>query len=260
MTLHDAAALVPDGAHFAASFPDSWLQGRSIFGGLQLAALTNAMDARVDPGRFLREIHVRFVAPVAAGPAAVQATSLRHGKAYTQLEARLMQGGAPACFAWASYAAPRDSVLVQAPPARPDARPPEDCTPLPFLPGITPTFTQHLEYRWERGPFPFSGARQGGFAGWCRFKAPTSHAATPLALMDAWPPPASPLSRGPSPASSVAWTAYLAPLSTFDPTGWWFFQVELVESSGGSATHTARIWAPDGSFTGHESQLVAMYA
>ena len=260
MSLHEAASLQVDGPDFSADFPDSWLQGRSVFGGLQVATLVDAMGRRAEAGRYLREIHVRFLAPVAAGPASVLARVLRSGKAFTQIEGSILQNGSPACLAWASYAAERPGSLLQEAAPRPPTRPVEECVALPFIPGLTPTFTQHLEYRFAEGAFPFSGAQRGGFGGWCRLRVPSSHPAVPLVLMDAWPPPASPLARAPHPASTVSWSAHLLATHPVDPAGWWYFRADLVEACGGNASHLGHLWTPEGALGAHESQLVAMFA
>jgi len=85
------------GGAWTASVGDDWLQGRSVFGGLQAAIALKAMRSLVPGGIPLRTLQVTFVAPVPAGTVTAQARVLRTGKSAIQVEALIVEGDAVLC-------------------------------------------------------------------------------------------------------------------------------------------------------------------
>ena len=154
------AALEADGegGSWRATIPESWLQGRTSYGGLSAAiALHCAMRSEPDLPP-LRSAQVSFVGPL-AGEVAIATTLLRRGKnaAFVQADvtgnARL---GARCTFVFMRAI---DSELRHDRPDRPDVAPPhadeETLKGLPIVP-----FTQNFEFA-DRP----SAARRSGCAG-----------------------------------------------------------------------------------------------
>ena len=81
-----------DGDDVVANVGEEWLQGRSVFGGLQAAIAVAAMRTQVDAALPLRTLQVTFVAPVPAGGVRARAVVLRRGGSATQVEARIVAG------------------------------------------------------------------------------------------------------------------------------------------------------------------------
>ena len=71
--------------------PESWAQGRTIFGGLVAAGALRAMREYTD--RRPRSLLISFVGPVSPGLSEIEVTKLRSGRSMTQLEARVSQDG-----------------------------------------------------------------------------------------------------------------------------------------------------------------------
>src|SRR5687768_4973569 len=71
--------------------PDDWLQGRTLFGGMQAIVGLAAMRSLV-PEAPLRSLQVTFLAPVPGGPVTARAIVLRSGKSATHVEARIVEG------------------------------------------------------------------------------------------------------------------------------------------------------------------------
>src|ERR1700722_12584195 len=71
-----------------ASVPDDWLQGRSLFGGLQVALALRALRGIVPAELPLRVLQTTFVAPV-TGALEIRPRLLRVGKGTTHAEARV---------------------------------------------------------------------------------------------------------------------------------------------------------------------------
>src|SRR5579864_204174 len=77
---------------WTAQVTEDWMQGRSVFGGLQAALTVRAMRASVPREIPLRVLQMVFVAPVGPGPVDVRAGVLRAGKSATHVEARIFAG------------------------------------------------------------------------------------------------------------------------------------------------------------------------
>src|SRR3954467_9524801 len=71
--------------------PQDWLQGRTLFGGLQAVVGLAAMRS-LGTAAPLRSLQVTFLAPVPGGPVHARARILRSGKSATHVEARIIDG------------------------------------------------------------------------------------------------------------------------------------------------------------------------
>lgn len=241
--------------------PD-WMQGRATFGGLVAAAALAVMRTRVTPGRPPRSLHITFIAPVAPGPAQVRATLLREGKAASVVEAHVVQGEQVCCAVVGSFGADRASAVEVAAPVMPAGLDREAAVEMPYVEGMTPTFTQHFGVRWGIGAFPFAGTAESTIGGSCRIKddpAPATHEHI-LGLVDAWPPTVLPMLTQPAPGSSLNWSiAFLDwdPAATAD--GWWFYRAETDAAHNGYAYSRAVLWDPSGKPAALSTQTVTVF-
>src|SRR5258706_11305999 len=71
--------------------PEDWLQGRTLFGGLQAVVGLAAMRS-LAPDAPLRSLQVTFLAPLPGGIVKARARLLRSRKSATHVEARLVHG------------------------------------------------------------------------------------------------------------------------------------------------------------------------
>ena len=247
------------------TIPADWGQGRTAFGGLSALLVCKAMEqaARPDTGttRPLRSITVHFVGPVGIGPVNVEAEVLRTGRYMTQTHARLSSGGMVALTAQGAHGAPRPSQLVLRAAPAPELPAPESLPQMPWIPGLMPAFTQHIEYRWATENFPFSGSPSAHIQGWCRARSeqPTDTALV-LMLIDAWPAGILATAPIPTAASSVMWMVnffHHAPL----PAGVWLkTEQRSTISMDGYAENVAEVWTVDGALVARSRQLVTVYA
>lgn len=246
---------------WVADIDPTWGQGRATFGGLVSAAALEAMVSLVDGDRSPRAVKTSFLRPVAPGPAVLSAEVLRAGRALTTAEARITQDGKLCATVEASFGADRPSNLVVTPSAHPHTEPADDSIELPYIPGVTPAFTQHFGYRWEGGRFPFSGAKEPVSSGWCQHRTPIAsvHGAI-LGMLDSWPAPMLTMATKPFPASTVSWTAAFVDVpAPEDAEGWWYFKATPVHSAAGYATTRGSLYAPDGRLAAHMDQLVVIF-
>jgi len=240
--------------------PD-WCQGRTAFGGLLATAAVRAAGELVDPARRLRSAVVAFVAPVSAGAVDIEVTSLREGSAMSFVAAHVLQTNRICTTVTATFGLERDGLRI-APPQRPLAPSPESLPPIPFIPGYTPEFTRHFDYRWTSPVAPYSGADSAHVQGWilARDVGPAD-AALLFSLIDAWPPPIVSRIDRPVPLSSVTWLVnLLGPPIEAPSDAWWFFDSQSHAAGHGYSDALGRLWGPDGKLAATSHQLVADFS
>lgn len=251
-----------------AEFTPDWAQGRSIYGGVAAAVLLQAMRAHVPAERQLRSMMVSFVGPIAPGEVAqpnrvsIEVQVLREGRSASQLEAKILQDGQVATAIQAAFAGDRQSVIHLEAPPRPDAPPPEQGIAFPSIPGITPAFTEHLDYRMTSGRLPFMGSDQAQHGGWLKYKDITDVPTEQLivALADALPPAALQMLKQPVPASSLTWSLDLTDqAASCDPQGWWYMQASADAGADGYTQQQSHLWTPDGQMAVFDYQTVAIF-
>lgn len=245
----------------SAEVPATMAQGRSAFGGFVVALAVRAAEGLVAPGRGLRSVAVQFVGPVSAGALSLEARVLREGRALSQVEVRVSQEGEERIVVLLALGAARPTRLTW-PAAAAPALPPVEALPLlPYLEGVTPTFTQHFEYRWARGGLPFTRSPEPGFVGLIRPKVGGVDLAVLTALLDAWPAPVLPMADRVVPASTVNWLVnVVGPLDGAAADAWWTCAVDAVASGEGYVDVDTRLWGPDGALVATSRQLAVEFS
>jgi acyl-CoA thioesterase len=239
-------SLKPDGDCWSAAVPEDWMQGRSVFGGLQAAFALRAMRALVPADLPLRTLQATFMAPVPAGAVRVRAKVLRQGKSAVHVEARFEDGAQTLCLLMGVFGAGRISAVA----IMPRQEPVENRKPLEFrhIPGVTPNFTRHFPSRWLRGGLPFTGHAQPEAVIEINMQdtglVSEYHV---LAIADFIPPVALSLLKTPSPGSSLTWMIEFL-RERFDdlPLPGWRVDAQLIAASGGYTNQSVMVWGPGG--------------
>lgn len=248
-----------DGDHASITIPDGWMQGRSTFGGLTTATMAAlARNAEPDTERPLRSASVQLVSPVLPGSIRGETTVLRRGRNITFVEIRLFQSDSLVARSTMVFAKAIDSAVQVAAPPPPEIAEPDAYSPIPYIEGVTPEFTQKVDMRWAQGRPPFMGGSEAAFTGLFRYRVPLGDAEGVLALLDTYPAPVLSLCPKPCPASTVTWTAHL--LSTpksFDD--WFTLRYETVVGSNGLHTVNGRLYDGTGTMVAWTEQLVAVF-
>ena len=255
-------SMTPADGGMSVDLPDVWLQGRTIFGGLQSAVLVRAMRAHVGDAVPLRSLQVSFIAPVPAGRVLVTTRVLRQGKSVAQVEARIAVDGQDACVSLGIFGATRESKLSIEPP-RPvaPAKPEADSKPLPFITGRSPAFAQHVEMRFGAGRFPFTGGAEPKTQIWCRFKdEPVVDESVLIGIADLPPSPALSVLTTIVIASSMTWTLEFL-RHDWDPTvtTGWLFDLEANAARDGYVNQTGVLWSGDGKAVALSRQTVVVF-
>jgi acyl-CoA thioesterase len=225
--------------------PSDWMQGRSVYGGMQLVIALDAMRTCV-PSTTLRTLQTTFIAPVPEGPVCARAQMIRQGKSAAHVEARLVAGSETLASMIGVFGAPRASKAALLPRrARVDASAPQD---LVFIPGLFPNFTQHFRSRWLKGPLPFAGqkAEQQVVEIAMLDDGPTTEGHA-VAIADLVPPVALSHLDAPAPGSTLTWMLEMLcdDVRQFPLEGW-RVDAELIAARDGYTNQSVMLWAPDG--------------
>ena len=230
---------------------EDWMQGRSTFGGLQAAMALKAMRETTGVTAPLRVLQTSFIAPVGGGEVTVRASTLRAGKSVTHVEARLMQGADTLCLVVGIFGVARESAIVVPMAGANAAASPEGFKDLPFARGIAPNFTQHFQWRWAAGGWPYSGSVEPFTRIWLRHRTATGTGAAEaeyamVALADAVPSPALSMMKIFKASSSLTWTLELLRAAPAPDEGFWRIDSDIHQAQDGYVAQTATVIAPDG--------------
>jgi len=196
----------------AITVDDTWLQGRGAYGGLTVAALVRAIEARVaDPRRRVRSVTAELPAPTPVGANRIDAEILRSGNQVTTARATIRNGDVVSGHAVAVLAASRETGGDVAwrhlePPVLPAWT---ELAPAPMSgPGVA-SFAQHFELRVVTG-IPFTSG-EPVTTGWVRAREPGElrDAAYVAAMIDVWYPGFMVSLRAPRPLATIAYTLEL---------------------------------------------------
>lgn len=238
----------------------TWLQGRSVYGGLQAAIGVRAMKLLLDDDIPLKTLQTTFMAPVPEQGFSVQARILRQGKNTVHCQAELMDGEQTLASFIGVFGRSRESGVDLSPTQQqPNA---EGDTRLGFVDGLTPAFLQHFDNRLRAGLLPFAGQA-------CNFQrfelailddGPfcVEHL---VALADVPPPVALCHFSQFTPASSLTWTLELVQedFSQFPLQGW-VIESELVDASRGYTSQSNTVWSPEGRLAALSRQCMVVFA
>jgi len=238
--------MVREGDEFVAEVDDTWLQGRSIVGGLQAAIAVSAMRSVLATELPLRVLQMTFMAPVPAGPVRVRARVLRAGKSATYVEAPIVDGQNAVALVVGIFGSRRPS-KVRVMPEQPEVNS-ESPFDIPFMPGLSPNFVQHVSQRWLRGGLPFtaSTSREMVLSVALRDEGTTAIEHV-IAIADAVPPVALALLDTRAFGSSMTWTLEMLTDSVNGmPLEGYRLDAEIVAGQDGYTSQSVLVWGPGG--------------
>jgi len=247
--------------------PD-WQQGRTTFGGVLSALAVQAMRDVCGADWPLRALQTNFVGPVAPGDFDVEVHLLRQGKNIRQVQARVLQADASGALHIGGvllgvFGTARDSSLPHLRPDQvPAAKDIDSAFKWPFVPNMTPAFTQHLDFRQAEGGLPFTGSSEWHSRVYVRLHESEGidSELQAVLLADAGPTPALARLNGFAPASSVSWALELRPVDVGDAGGFWRMDKDALATGEGYVNEKTTLWTPCGQMAALGYQVVAVYA
>ncbi|PAX09269.1 thioesterase family protein [Sphingomonas lenta] len=252
------AALEPLEDGWRGAIPETWLQGRTAYGGLSTALALHAAK-QVEPDLPpLRSAQVSFIGPL-AGTVMLRAYTLRRGRnaAFVQADVESEAGlGLRAVFVFMrDQASAIDHAVVRAP----DFPKPDSGDPIysgKSRAGM-PGFLANFEFVDRREPAD-GGAE---WLRWCHLKERDGlDPEVELAVMaDCLPPAALKLMRDFVPLSSMTWLLNVLGPVPANEEGWWLLRAQTDYARAGSSSQEMNIWSADGTPVAQQMQSVAIF-
>lgn len=249
---------IQDGS-VSAHIDESWMQGRTTYGGMSAAIALAGAKALHPSEAPLRYAQISFIGPV-SGDCTVNSHVLRQSKSSLFLEAGVSSAtdfGTAATFA---FSPDRQSHLDYNQYRMPDVPAPEDLEAVPPH-KLRPAFSDHFDMRPINGPrFPARGSNPQWVA-WVRFAE--EPACDPiialLALGDALPPAAMAIFTEFGPISSMNWTVNMLTAKPQTDDGWWLLVNTCHYARGGVSVQDMMIYNRAGEAVVSGSQAIAVY-
>ncbi len=239
--------------HWQTVFPESWKQGRGVFGGLVLATLTRALSQAVESTRTLRSLTAQLCGPTQAGLGDIHVQVLRAGNNVSTLNAQLTQNGEVQAHAVGIFGADRSKERDQVTLSAPHLPHWKEVEAIEVAPPFGPEFGQFFEFR-PVGPLPFGAGTVAEAMGFIAPKnlGPTWDAAAVVACADAFWPSTFALESGPRPMATIAFTFELCmDLSALPPDAPLFHRARAAAVDSGYVVEFRELWSAKG-------QLVAL--
>lgn len=229
-----------------AHIPETWMQGRTTYGGLTAALSLQAALGLIEDLP-LRSAQVAFVGPV-GGDVSIKPTLLRRGKntAFVSVDITAESGvTAQSIFAFGKA---RESAYHFDDMPMPEVGDPDEIKSF-FREGPRPGFTQNFDMKGALGDPPISASSSKSIGLWMRHldpKAPQDATAV-LAIADAPPPAVMSMFKEPARISSMTWMAeFMTDTITTDPDGWFFAQSTAQLAKDGYSSQSMRLWNREG--------------
>lgn len=252
------AALEPIAGGWRGSIPETWLQGRTAYGGLSTALALVAAKRSEDGLPALRSAQVAFIGPL-AGAVTITVQRLRRGRnaAFVQADVTSDAGlGLRATFVFMSDQPSTIDHAVARPPtfARPGT---DDRVFTGTSDGRMPGFLTNFEFVDCRD----AGGDPAEWLRWIRLKERDGlDPEVELALIgDCLPPAALRLMREFKPLSSLTWLLNLLGPAPTSEDGWWLLRAQTDYARHGSSSQAMGIWSADGTPAAQQMQSVAIF-
>lgn len=202
------AAATPAEAHSrSVLIPETWMQGRTAYGGLT-AALCLEAATPLAAGLPVRALQIAFIGPV-NGRVTCKPELLRQGKNTVFVSVRMTSDDGVLAEAIITFGAARASSLDFVHLPAPDVPAPEAAPNYFRQQGAGPAFAQNFDVLLAGGFPPMSGASEADVSIWMRHRDADAadDAIGLLALADAPPPAAMSMFTQPGRISSMTWMA-----------------------------------------------------
>jgi acyl-CoA thioesterase len=248
------------------SVPDTWRQGRAMFGGLAAALCVQAAIDEIPDLPPLRSAQFLFVGP-ATQTVRMSSSLLRRGKSAVIASAEMSDQTGTLVRSHLCFGNARPSAIAYDDVKAPDVAPPETYSRFAPPPNSgAPVFFQNFDMRVAGTGMPFSGGKDPDFLTWMRFRSDVDQRATvapAVALVgigDAPPSGAVLLFKAPAPISTVAWSLDVLSDAPSTKDGFWLVRRRLDFAKDGYSTETISVWNSERKPMMVARQNVALFA
>jgi acyl-CoA thioesterase len=272
---HDSESCVPFSAIIQAlstspdrtvPVPDSWRQGRAMFGGLAAALCVQAAINEIPDLPPLRSAQFLFVGP-ATESVRMSASLLRRGKSAVIASAAMSNRTGELVRSHLCFGKARASAISYDDLKAPDVAAPASYGRFePPAGSGAPAFFHNFAMRVAGKGMPFSGAEDPDFLTWMRFRANADvrsaivPAVALVCIGDAPPSSGVLMFKAPAPISTVAWAVDVLTDSPSTKNGFWLIRRRLDFAKDGYSTETIIVWNIDREPMMVARQSVALFA
>lgn len=251
------------------TIPESWTQGRTVYGGLSAALLFHQMNqlvkrAQPEEHRACRYFDVSFIGPMQAGQEIIiEVELLRTGRSATQLTGCIKQGGQICVVGQACFGVKRPSQINHKSQNNIDLGKPDSNKLIPYVADMTPKFLQHLDVSLLTGGMPFVGHQSDYLQGWMRLnKTPKAYThAHVITMIDAWPSTVLQQLEAPAMASTMNWNIQFTNTTDLpDADEWLAYDATTAHAADGYVFGHANIWNKNGELLAISRQTVGVFA
>ncbi|MEM9690208.1 MAG: thioesterase family protein [Pseudomonadota bacterium] len=243
--------------------PDSWAQGRTIYGGLSAGLLCDVASRDMPADLRLRYLKVSYLKPLEADkPFRIDMEEVSAGRTVNVRSVTIVQDGVTRVAAQANFVAQLKSQVAISPFRAPSLRPWDADGALRMRGADFPAFTNHIDFRTTTEGLPFHGQEIPELGGWMRFEtAPTAMTTSHLVcLIDAWPPAPVAHFTQVVPMSTVNWGIHFAePLDGISGEDFLGYLARVNFFQDGYGSSAADIWGPDGRLLAKSYQTFVIY-
>lgn len=242
------------------SGPDSWKQGRTLYGGLTSGMALHAARELTGEVRTLRSALISFVGP-STDEVIATAQLLRSGRTAATIRASLTSGGTPATEALLTFSNTRESALRYEAQAAPDVNEPDAKHALDLAAVGGPAFIGNFDIVPVGGAAPMSGAAVPEIIWWARHKDPSARGSDLglLCIGDVLPPASLAMASTPMKVSSMTWMIDIVADDLSSEDGWYLFRSRAETVRGGFSTQDMTIWNRQGELVAKGRQTVTMF-
>ncbi len=268
MTIDGLLQALADGNDSSVMVPDTWAQGRTVYGGLTAALIYQSMQKKVvaeqpDEIRPIRYMNLSFIGPLMVKQKlSLEVELLRTGRSASQLIAFVKQNGKTCVIAQACFGVRRSSKINITGQITHAMERPRKANFIPQIPKVVPRFLRHIDINVQQGRLPFMGGKKDYLHGWMRFKKPTVafNDAHLIALIDAWPCTVLQQLKLPAPASTMNWNLeFPQTVNTQDSTQWLAYQATTSHARDGYVFGDSHVWNEAGELLALSRQTIGVF-
>lgn len=240
------------------NIPESWMQGRTTYGGLSSAICLQTINNDYPDLPPLRSAQINFIGP-AGGDIFIKSTVLRQGKSVAYISAEMFDEKGIATHAVFCFGAKRESRINKHFLETPGIPSPEESDDF-FKFGPGPVFTQNFECLLASGDLPVSGSEDAEFYIWARHKDHTANnIAALLSIADMPPPAALAMFKQLAPISSMTWMVNFLSDDPQTDHGWWLLNSKAEHAKDGYTSQNMKVWNRSGELVITGRQNVAIF-
>jgi len=243
---------------YSAIITESWMQGRTTYGGLSAALCLKAIELEFQDLAPLRSAQINFIGPT-GGKISIKTKVLRQGRSVSYISAEIFGDKGLATHAVFCFGSHRKSHLNESFTKTPEVADVNESKAF-FNNGLRPAFVDNYDVLLAQGGQPISGSTEYEHYIWARHKDTQANDLVALIGVADMPPPAVlPMFKEFAPISSMTWMMNFLSEDIQTKDGWWLLRTAAEHARDGYSSQDMQIWNTDGELVVSGHQNVAIF-